>query len=117
MRYQKKMLNIKQKEIEFLNELREQGGNSSYSKTQEQPKPAPLLLTESQPHNHSSFVNYKQLYENLHKDIEQFVKEHEEYTSKTSYLFKQLIDEIKNTIKVKYPKIEVCLSDKSVWIT
>ena len=35
------------------------------------------------------------------------MKEHEEYTSKTSHLFKQLIDEIKRTIKVKYPKIEV----------
>lgn len=65
------------------------------------------MLTDTSHHHVNGFINYKQLYEELHRDIEVFVKEHEEYTSKTNHLFKQLIDEIKKTIKVKYPKIEV----------
>jgi len=64
------------------------------------------LLTDIN-HPQNTFIRYKQLYEDLHKDIEQFMKEHEEYTNKTNPLFKQLIDEIKRCIKVKYPKIEV----------
>lgn len=104
---------MRQREIEFLNELREQGGSPSHSKAQEH-KHVPLLLTDIHHPNTSSFINYKNLYENLHRDIEHFMKEHEEYTNKTSHLFKQLIDEIKKTIKVKYPKIEVRSADNSV---
>lgn len=97
--------------------MREQGGSPSHSKAPESSKSyAPLLLTDTSQHHASAFINYNQLYEDLHKDIEAFVKEHEEFTAKTSHLFKQLIDEIKRVIKVKYPKIEVRLVDKSIWI-
>ena len=94
-----------------MNESREQDGSPSHSKALDSIRTqAPFLLTDTHshnPHHVGAFVNYKQLYEELHRDVEVFVKEHEEYTSKTSHLFKQLIDEIKRTIKVKYPKIEV----------
>lgn len=72
------------------------------------------MLTDTGHHHVSTFVDYKQLYEDLHRDIEVFVKEHEEFTSRTSHLFRQLIDEIKKAIKVKYPKIEVGLADQGL---
>lgn len=65
------------------------------------------MITETSHAHVNTLINYKTLYEELHRDIELFCKEHEEYASKTSHLFKQLIEEIKKTIKVKYPKIEV----------
>ena len=99
----------------MLNELREQGGSPSHSKAPESHKGhAPFLLTDTSNTHASAFINYSQLYEDLHRDIEAFVKEHEEYSAKTSHLFKQLIDEIKRTIKVKYPKAEVRLADKGI---
>lgn len=91
-----------------MNELRKQGGSPCHSKAQDSVKsPAPFLLTDTSHHHVNTLLDYKKLYEEMHRDIEVFVKEHEEYSSKTNHLFRQLIDEIKGTIKVKYPKIEV----------
>jgi len=88
--------------------LREQGDGLGPAKARDGLKgQAPFLLTDTSHHHVSALIDYKELYENLHRDIEVFVKEHEEFTSRTSHLFRQLIDEIKKAIKVKYPKIEV----------
>ena len=101
------MLNSKQKEFDYLSSVKEPQSSPTHSKAKEMPAVTHLLSTDHIYHNQIPSLDYKRIYEDLQKDIENFVKEHEEYNTKTNYLFKQLIDEIKTTIKVKYPKIEV----------